>query len=408
MRIKSGLLALGVALLVFSLDSCSNTNNGTTTSTGFMWVATQGDQMVSSYTIDLGNGSVSSARSSTASGPNPTAMALTPDGTTLFVANVDENVGTSQAPSYVDQVRPFPINQSDGTIGAVATPVQITANTFSTPQGMALAMAVDPSGKFLFVTHQGNAGVVGAPGTVEGSISVFTISGTGLSPVGSPVLTTLPGDVTANGPTAIAVSSSYLYVADQFSSVVAAYSYDANGNLTFLNSYPVPANPSALAFSRVPANSNRDNYLIVANIGSAGGGQVTVFNACVAATLTCSAPTGLLTQASSVSANGSSPVGVIVDPAFDWVYVIDKKSSQVSQFSFAGATGVVTALSPSAVSVGASPVSGGVTRDGNWVFIANNGQSNLSALGVSSAGKLSPANTASVILSNQPSAIVVR
>jgi 6-phosphogluconolactonase (cycloisomerase 2 family) len=410
MRNRCWALAL-LAVPVIVFNSCSTGNNGTTTGTGFLWVATKGDQRVTSFTVDLSSGGVSSVRSSVASGPNPSAMALTPDGKTLFVANVDDNCGTAQAPVYCDQVRPFPINETDGTIGTQGTAVQITTTTSSTPLGMALGLAIDPTGAFLFVTHQGNSGPVGSQGTVEGTVSVFMISGTSLSPVGSPIVTTRPGDSTGTGPVALAPttlsgSGGFLYVANQFSSTVSAYSYDSSGNLAFLTNYPVAANPSALAFSREVASSNRDHFLFVSNAGS---NQVSVFSACVAVTLNCGAPTGVLSQVSN--SPFSAPTGpgpIIMDPAVDWVYVIEKSSFQVSQFAFAPATGALSALSPATVSTGSGPVSGGITSDGNWVFIANSGASNLSALVVSSTGKLSPANTSTVILANQPSAILVR
>ena len=240
---------------------------------------------------------------------------------------------------------------------------------------------------------------------------MFTISGTSLSPVGSPIVTTRPGDPTGTGPVALAPttlsgSGGYLYVANQFSSTVSAYSYDSGGNLAFLTNYPVAANPSALAFSREVANSNRDNFLFVSNTGA---NQVSVFSACVAVTLNCGAPTGVLSQIpNSPFSAPSGPGPVLVDPTFDWVYVIEQTSFQLSQFSFAPATGALTPLSPAVISTGSGPASGGITSDGNWVFIANTGASNLSAFGVSSNGHLSPATTSNVILSNQASAIVVR
>src|SRR5215469_10327098 len=89
MRKKLGMRAFGIVLLTLVFNSCSSSNNGTPSGTGFMWVATAGDQTVSSYTINLSNGSVSSASSSVSSGPNPSAMALTPDGTAMFVADSD-------------------------------------------------------------------------------------------------------------------------------------------------------------------------------------------------------------------------------------------------------------------------------------------------------------------------------
>src|SRR5437667_5999001 len=218
MRIRSWVLALLAVMPVIGFNSCSTANNGTTSGTGFMWVATKGNQLVSSFTIDLSNGAVSSVRSSAATGPNPSAMALTPDGKTLFVASVDDNCGSAQTPVYCDRVRPFPINQSDGTIGTQGTAVQITTTTSSTPLGMALGLAIDPTGAFLFVTQQGNSGPIGAQGTVEGSISVFTISGTTLTSVGSPISTTQGGDVIGSGPTGVAIPSAggFLYVANEF------------------------------------------------------------------------------------------------------------------------------------------------------------------------------------------------
>jgi len=160
-----------------------------------------------------------------------------------------------------------------------------------------------------------------------------------------------------------------------------------------------------LAFSREVANTNRDNFLFVSNTGA---NQVSVFSACVAATLNCGAPTGVLSQISPPFSAPTGPGPILVDPAFVWVYVIEQSSFQVSQFAFAPATGALSALSPASISAGAGPVSGGITSDGNWAFIANSGASNLSALSVSATGKLSPANTSTVLLANQPSAIVVR
>jgi len=411
MRIRSWVLAVSVVLSIIGFNSCSNGNGSTNSGTGFLWVATKGDQLVSSFTVDLSDGAVSSVRSSVDSGLNPSQLALTPDGATLVVANVDDNCGTAQAPSYCDRIRAFPINQADGTIGTAASPIQITANAFSTPQGMKVGLAIDPSGKFLFVTHEGNSGPIGSSGTVEGTISVFTISGTTLAPVGTPVLTTQLGDPTGTGPVAAVATTTpnvggFLYVANQFSSTVSEYSYDTTGTLTFVTNYSVAANPSALAFSREVANTNRDNFLFVSNAGS---NQVSVFSACVVATLNCGGATGVLSPISgSPFPAPTGPGPILVDPTFDWVYVIEQSSFQISQYAFAPATGALSALSPAAISTGAGPVGGGITRDGNWMFVANSGASNLSAFEVGATGKLGLANTSTVLLANQPSAILVR
>ena len=407
MRIRSWILALVAGGVLVLFNSCSNGNSSSTTlGTGFMWVATAGDQTISSLTIDLSNGSVSSVKSTQPSGPNPSVMALTPDGSALFVSNVDDNCGTAQAPAFCDSVRPFAIN-TDGTIGSQGSVAHVTNLTSNVPLGMKLGFAIDPTGKFLFVSDQGNSGPIGAAGTVEGTISVFGISGTTLTPMGSPIVTTQFGDTIGTGPVALAVPAAggYLYVANEFTSTVSAYSYDSTGNLTFLANYPVAANPTALAFSRTVVNSNRDNFLFVSNTGA---NQITSFSACVAASLNCAAANGDLSQVGNPFSAPTGPGQIIVDPAFDWVYVVEKNSNQVSQFSFAPATGALAALSPAVISVGSGPVSGGVTSDGNWVFVANGLASNLSALGVGGTGKLSPASTSTVLIASQPSAVLVR
>lgn len=405
MRIRSWILALvaGGALVLF--NSCSNGNSSSTTlGTGFMWVATTGDQTLSSLTIDLSNGSVSSVKSTAQTGPSPSAMALTPDGTFLFVANFgDDSIAVYKVNSDGTVSVPCPSSNSKCSIVSIPVIANSTAPT-------AMGLAIDPSGKLLFVSSQGNSGPLGQAGTVPGTITVFSIASFDQN-AGTMTSTafpgSLPGDVIANGPLGMAIpaSGNYLYVADEFTSTVAAYTYDSNGNLALINSYPVAANPTALAFSRIVAASNRDNFLFVSNTGS---NQVSVFSACVATSLNCAAANGLL---SSIGAPFSAPTGpgqIIVDPAFDWVYVVEKNSNQVSQFSFAPATGALAALSPAFISVGSGPVSGGITSDGKWVFVANGLGSNLSALGVGGSGKLSPASTSTVLIASQPSAVLVR
>ena len=117
MRIRSWVLALLAVMPVVVFNSCSTANNGTTSGTGFMWVATKGDQLVSSFTIDLSNGAVSSVRSSVSTGPNPSAMALTPDGKTLFVASVDDNCGTAQTPVIAIECDHFQSTRATGPLG---------------------------------------------------------------------------------------------------------------------------------------------------------------------------------------------------------------------------------------------------------------------------------------------------
>jgi 6-phosphogluconolactonase (cycloisomerase 2 family) len=419
MRVMSRwVLTLSAVVIVAALTSCSNSNNGSTSTTGFMFVTTQGDQKVSSYTINLGSGSVSSATSSAASGLNPTAMtsAVTSSTATLFVANVDDNCGSAGSSVFCDQIRPFTIN-SDGTIGTAGTPIPVTTTTSSTPLGMALSLTVDPTGAFLFVTHQGNSFAFAQGGAVPGTISVFQISGTSLTQVsGSPFLSALPGEVTGNGPSGVVVapSGNFLYVSDQFTGNIAAYSYDSTGTITLINAYPSGTNPAGLAFSRcagISAATPRctagadGNVLFVANSGS---NSVSAFTSCIQVSTTCANADGTLTAVSgSPFPAGNGPISVVADPVADFVYAVDRTSFQVSQYQFSPATGALSPVTPSA-STGSSPLSGAITTDGSWFFVANNGASSLSAYSVGTGGRLNAATTSSVPLAGQPSAVLIR
>jgi len=402
-RMKSGLAPLGLALLLISvLGGCINDNGGVGTGSGFVWVATEGDQKVTPFTINLSSGSVSQVGSGIASGPNPRALAITPDSKEIFVANVDDTCGSGM---FCNTVRQFTVN-SDGSLTAAGNPAQITTPS-STALGMSMALAVDPTSALLFVANQGNSGILGQPGTVAGSISVFSIASSGL---GAPttVSSALPGEATGNGPASVvaAPAGQYLYVADEFSGNIVEYAYATSGALTFQNSYQAGLNPTGLAFSRTVANSTRDSYLFVANSGS---NNVTVFSACVAVTANCTTPSGALQPvAGSPFPAGTGPSSIVVDPAADFVYAVDKSSFEVSEFKFSPATGVLSPQSPALISTGASPVSAGITSDGLWMYVANNGGSSLSAYSVGTGGKLSLATTSQISLGGQPSAVLVQ
>lgn len=385
---------------VFVLNSCSGSNN-VSVNTSFMWVATQGDQMLRSYTISQNNGSINPIGSNgtpVATGAQPQAMIISPDGKSMFMANAG---GTITA---------YTVN-GDGTLVAAGSPV----NAGSIP----VALVADPAGKFLFVANQGSASDV-----TSGTISVFAISGTGLTPVGNPVPTELPGDVSGSGPSGVAVSpvGSYLYVANQFSNNVQSYSYDASGNLALINHYTAGTNPTGLAFSRcagVASNTatatctvGDDNNLFVSNSGS---NNITIFSACIQVSASCVAPNGTLAEIPSKSpvAAGVGPATIFVNRTSDFVYAVDRGSNQVSEYQYSPATGVLTPLATG--SGGSSVFSGGITANianttstFNWVVVTNNGSSNLSTFQVAVTGKLIAPSSNLYSVQGQPSAILLR
>jgi 6-phosphogluconolactonase len=429
MRMKSRFVAVGlVGLMAIVLNSCTATH-GTGplgTGTGFMWITTQGDQMLRAYNINLSNGATTQVGSSVPTGLGPIAIAITPAGDAVFVANRDDNTISAYS------------THSDGSVTASGTP--ISAGQSPT------AMAVDPTGGLLFVADEGTD-----------TISVFKISASALAPKSSfPIQT--PPVLGGSGPVAVVVSPIgfpcnvpvpgmpgmftsetcfSLYVANQIASTITAYEYylDSNNNLVMGSvsggvftaggvvagsPYQAGTNPSGLAFSRCTGTTTATTacptaappgYLFVANSGS---NSVSIFSACIQMTTACPSANGTLSQISGspVGSSGTHPVSFIIDPAVDFVYTVDNGSFQVSQYHYNSATGALTLMSPSAVSTGANPLSGGITSDGQWVFVPNNGGSSVSSFSLQVAAGTTPtgnmvAGTA-ITLVGQPSAALVR
>jgi 6-phosphogluconolactonase (cycloisomerase 2 family) len=435
MGMKSRWALLIAALCALQFGGCSSAKLVGATGTGFVWVATEGNQQVAAFSVNESNGAVSPAGKAAATGSQPAAMALTPDDKTLFIANTAD--GTINA---------YTVN-TDGSLKAATG----TTSTLSQgPSGQIygqnpVAMAVDPGGKFLFVADQGQSSNANVPG----GISVFSISGTSLKAVGPACpsgfsQSTCPQNIAdlvtgfGTGPSALAVapSGNFLYVANQFSDTVLGFSYDGNGNLTELpGQSPNPcgagapgycvqtgANPAGLAFSRCAGiskgtsfcSSADGNNLFVANSGT---NNISIFTACIQSSATCASADGSLTAVGSPVAAGVGPKTIIPSPELDFVYVVDAQSNEISQYKYSGVTGTLSPLSPAAVSTGISPFGGGITGDGSYFFVSNNNGSSMSVFkvdntasttGTAADGRLVPGPTASVALAGQPAAIIAR
>jgi 6-phosphogluconolactonase (cycloisomerase 2 family) len=433
MRMKSGwALALAIASLGI-FNSCSSSKNAIT-GTGIVWVATTGDQMITTFTINESTGASSQVGSATKSGAQPSKMLMTVDRKVLFVANMDvpdpncDPNHTITAPTvFCNEVRAFSVN-TDGTLKAIGNPVVMPPPAASA-QGSQIGLAVDPKGSFLFVTNQGNSGAFGQAGAVQGSISVLSISSSGLT-LSSSVSSAVPGDFAGNGPSDIAVApvGNFLYVSNRFDNTVAAFSYDpSTGTITTppFDFKGTGTNPAGVAFSKCAGGSavntnctasDGDN-LFVANSGLSN--NISVFSACIEVTPMCPGANGTLQEISGspFPANGIGPTSFIVDPLLNFVYVVDTQSNEISQFKYSPATGALTALSPATVSTGPSPAPGGITSDGSFVMVPDSGASQIdifrvnntaSSTGASATGRLSRPGTASITLAAQPTAAIVR
>lgn len=393
-----------VLLLAVILISCANNNNSsTTTGNGYLWMTAQGNTTVQAYTINLSTGLLSVNNNADVTGNAPSSIVITPKGDAAFISNS----GTA-APASAGGISAYAVN-TDGTL-------KLTGSI--TPAGPTpIGIATDLAGKFLFVANQGSFDL-----TQPGSISVFSISGTSLTPVsGSPFSTESPGATAGTGPVSVAVSASgnYLYVANQFANSVSSFQISSSGALTQLNTYPVGTSPSAVFLSVGQGTTPPGSYLYVANTGS---NNISAFSVCDAQNASgCTTPNGVLTPVTGSPFPAQlGPVAIAMDPTAPFLYAADSQANQVSQYSWSSGTGALTALSPATISAGGNPVSlairtgisGTTTTAGvvgiDYMYVTNFNGSSMSIYTLNtSTGQLnvlgSPVTTFS-----QPSAVIVR
>jgi 6-phosphogluconolactonase len=195
--------------------------------TQFIFVANQGSNSISEYSIDGSTGLLTEATGSPfATGAGPSGLAVV--SSTLFVAN--QGAGTISIYSF-DQ---------NGALTAAGSPV--AAGVAPT------ALDVDSGGKFLYAADQG-----------ANTVLAFTISGSSLAPVsGSPF-------AAGTTPVHVRVIGSSVFVANAGSNNVSAYSISGgSGALAAVSGSPFAAGTTP-AFT---VSGSAGKTLYVANQGS--------------------------------------------------------------------------------------------------------------------------------------------
>jgi 6-phosphogluconolactonase len=253
----------------------------------------------------------------------------------------------------VNQVKAYREDPNSGVLTEIQGspyPVGVGANS----------VVIHPSGKYLYVAN---------PGQLENDISLFDIASNGTlteitprTPVGS----------SASQPAYLAMdpAGGYLYVANIGSFNISVFSIDSsNGALT-----QVPNSPFGIGLQ--PANMQvtpSGNYLYV----TATGGQVGTDGSIVA----FSASAGVLTNLGTVSSAGSNPNGLAVDPSGSNLYVANTGSNSIAIFEISSTgtpPGSLTPFgSPIATTPSISPVSLIFDPAGAYLYVANQGSSNV-------------------------------
>jgi len=240
----------------------------------FAYVANGGDGLagffgsVSMYTINATTGALSSI-GTVAAGLFPNSVAVDPSGRFAYVANGDLVRGTGSVSMYT-------INATTGALSSIGTIVTAGAGASS--------VAVDPSGKFAYVTHE-----------FSDNVSMFTINAaTGaLTSIGMIATGITPGSV------AVDPSGKFAYVANGGSNDVSMFTINAaTGALTSIGTIAAGSNPRSVA---VDASGK---FAYVANGGSNDVSMYTI-------NVTTGALTSIGTIAAGINPRSVAIVGII-------------------------------------------------------------------------------------------------
>ena len=178
--------------------------------------------------------------------------------------------------------------------------------------GFANSVAVDPSGKFAYVTTENDTS------GSAGNVSMYTINAT------TGVLASIGTIAAGTDPVSVAVdpSGKFAYVTNSGSNDVSMYTINATtGALTSIGTIAAGTDPVSVAVD--PSGK----FAYVTNSSS---NDVSMY--------TINGTTGALTPIGTIAA-GQSPTSIAVHPSGKFAYVTNSGSNDVSMYSIDGATG---------------------------------------------------------------------
>ena len=334
--IKSrGLKALAVSMaLGLGMTACSRDYT-----VGYLYAtnAKTAAGLVTAYAIDYQSGTLTQLSDSPipSGGSNPVTLVASPNNKYLYVLN--NGLSTSN-------VVQFDIG-TDGKLYATNTYDVVQGNgvTGTTP----IAAAIDPAGKFLYITFLYQNGYTAVrPG--PGGIATFPINadgslGTALT--NTTTGTTLPYIPVGFNPVGITIPATggYVYVIDQDGPPGTLLSFAENTSTGALSSISVAAGIPAVGAGGTPSAITEDpsgHFLYVTDSANNKLDEFTV--------------TGGIPSLNSTIATGLTPMGVTIDPRGKFLYVANYLSNSVGTYTINTSSGVLT-NSGGTTSVGTGP-----------------------------------------------------
>lgn len=336
----------------------------------YAYVVNSKDNSVSQFTIN-GDGTLKDNGSTSTGTASQDAVTVSPSGRYAYV------VGSANG-SSVGTVLEFDV-AGDGTLSPIANHTSITAG--ANPE----CVAVDPAGRYAYVTNNN-----------DGTVSQYTIGADGSLAAIAGKETVAAG---ASNPVCIAVDPSgrYAYVTGSAGTAntgtVSQFAVGADGGLSALstatvntsgNPYGVAVDPSG-SYVYVTSDDGTTNQF---GIGSGGG---------------------LTPLSAATAAAGTNPVAVAVTPSDTFAYVVNTGATGASTGSISpytvSNTGILTPItdpstSQTTISMPAGttlPLSLALDPTGQYVYVvSNNGGSTagtVAQFSIGSGGVLSPLST---------------
>jgi 6-phosphogluconolactonase len=193
----------------------------------YLYVTAPGEQtgVIEGFSVNAGILQFISQTVTGSVNANPYGLAIDPSSTYLYAANTTNN-----------SISIFTINS--GSSGVPGTLTEVSGSPFDDIYEDPIALIVDPSGQFLYVANQ-----------VSNNVAVYSITSSTGFPVALTTSTTTFAFTTETSPSVMALdpSGKYLFVGNQGSSAgIEAFSV-SSGNLTYLYTYAVGNTPSSIA-----------------------------------------------------------------------------------------------------------------------------------------------------------------
>lgn len=328
--------------------------------------------VINQYSVDYQTGAIVQIGTPVAAGNLPVASVASPNASTVYVVN--------QGDSTVQQ---FAVG-SDGLL--------TSKNTYKTTGNTPTAIAIDPAGKYLFVTCT----YQGTNTTGAGALSVYPISADNS-------LGTAANVNIGNNPVSVAIANfnPTVYVVDQEPATapqVLAFTLGSSGALTPVTGttattgFSAGVQPSAIAedpTGRFVYVTDRAANQLIGYIVLKGGVLQPMVN--------------------GPFATGLFPLAVVTDPRGEYIYVANYNSRSISAYAINTATGAPSGVAGTTVQTDPNPVSIAIDPAlGIYLYTANNLASTVTGEKLnSSTGVLAAIQNSPYPASGNPTSVTV-